>query len=58
VKTASASSCASVVSRGGAEVLRIGVISADDIFAAATGGLEWGNPTGEVAAVDNEEGAS
>lgn len=47
------------VSRGGAEVLRVGVISADDIFAAATGALEWGNPAGQAAAeeAEDDEGA-
>jgi L-threonylcarbamoyladenylate synthase len=35
------------VSRGGAEVLRVGTVSADDVFAASTGALDWGNPTGE-----------
>ena len=33
------------VSRGGAEVLRAGVVTADEVFAAATGALDWGNPT-------------
>jgi L-threonylcarbamoyladenylate synthase len=35
------------VSRGGAEILRIGAIPADDVVAAATGAVGWGNPTGE-----------
>jgi L-threonylcarbamoyladenylate synthase len=35
------------VSRGGAEVLRVGAVSADEVFAAATGALDWGRPTGE-----------
>ena len=35
------------MSRGGAEVLRIGVVSADDVFAAATGAFDEGHPTGE-----------
>lgn len=33
------------VSRGGAEVLRRGAISADDVFDAATGAVDWGAPT-------------
>jgi L-threonylcarbamoyladenylate synthase len=33
------------VSRGGAEVLRIGAISADEVAAVATGAVGWGNPT-------------
>ena len=33
------------VSRGGAEVLRAGVVTADEVFAAVTGALDWGNPT-------------
>jgi L-threonylcarbamoyladenylate synthase len=38
----------------------LGAISADDIFAAATGALEWGNPTGDGAATpgDDEEAGS
>lgn len=31
-------------SRGGAEVLRAGAVSADDVFRAATGQVEWGAP--------------
>jgi L-threonylcarbamoyladenylate synthase len=33
------------VSRGGAEVLRIGAVSADEVVAVATGAVGWGNPT-------------
>jgi L-threonylcarbamoyladenylate synthase len=44
------------VSRGGAEVLRVGAVSADDVFAAATGAFDWGNPTGEDG--DTEPGGA
>lgn len=33
-------------SRGGAEVLRAGAVSADDVFKVATGAVDWGRPTG------------
>lgn len=43
------------VSRGGAEVLRVGGVSADQVFAAATGALDWGDPTGEDERIDEHD---
>lgn len=40
------------VSRGGAEVLRRGAISADEIFDVATGVVDWGAPSGSVEAAE------
>lgn len=34
-------------SRGGAEVLRVGLVSADDVFKVATGAVTWGRPDEE-----------
>ena len=42
------------VSRGGAEVLRAGAVSSDEVFAAATGAIDWGNPA-EQETTDREE---
>ena len=41
-------------SRGGAEVLRRGAISADEIFDVATGVVDWGNPTSQGDADQRE----
>lgn len=35
------------VSRGGAEILRLGAISADEVVRVATGAVDWGAPVGE-----------
>lgn len=46
------------VSRGGAEVLRAGALSADDVFAAVTGTVGWGRPTGRSAPEPADEEAA
>jgi tRNA threonylcarbamoyl adenosine modification protein (Sua5/YciO/YrdC/YwlC family) len=36
------------VSRGGAEILRIGAVPADEVVQVASGAVGWGRPTGEA----------